>query len=122
MPQLMSNPILNMLSGNSRLNLMTNLMQQMSASSQAPFTSVLNRMGINSQSFWAANKISMENVDIGVINALQAIPGTFTLREPVQVKLVDIRSSILAEEVQWNVKKIGADSVWGNKTRGQGIC
>jgi hypothetical protein len=129
MSKVMSNPMMGFLQGDAKVSMMTSLMQQFTSASQAPFMSAIQSFGIANQvePFFITNKLSMQNVDLPVLQALAKVPGTFTIREPTQVKLIRaVNSELLnvstrAEPAEWGVKKIEAPSVWSSTTRGENV-
>lgn len=126
MSSVLSNPILEGLSGNAKANEMVKLLKQQTSASQAPFMAVLNQFGVEFTPFWVTNKISMKNLNVPAMLALKALPGVFNIREPFQAKLIDpvpSRSNTTAtglSNAEWGVSRIGACEVW-DTTTGEGV-
>lgn len=129
-----SNPLLNMMSGFAKVNMMTSLLKQATSASQAPFMSVISSLGLaeSATPFWISNDINLKNVDMESIQTLAALPGVFTLREPAVVKVnpVGPGSNVDSEtlhrasrqtQAQWGVSKIQAPAVWSARTRGANV-
>jgi subtilisin family serine protease len=130
-----SNSQLSGLSGSDRTNMIVSLMQLQTKASQAPIISALTSLGISEdqiQPFWVDNKFAIKNAPLGPLQALAAIPGPFTVREPFQVKIFpnvavdeEFNNRFVRQSAnntpQWGVDKINAPTVWAKGFTGQNI-
>jgi subtilisin family serine protease len=134
MSSVLSNPILKMLSGDAKTEMMTSLMKQFTSASQAPFMQAISSMGLASSAtpFFISNDIALKNVSLPAVKSLSALPGPFTIREPVEVKVNPLvvestedyqqRLNSRAAANTWGVEKISAPQVWQSLgKRGEGI-
>jgi len=132
MSDVLSNPILQMLSGDAKTNMMISLAQQFTSAAQAPFMQAISSMGISATPFWASNDIALKDVSLPALQSLASVPGPFTIREPVTVTVNPVvvnpeapallsRKTRQTTTAQWGVTKIGAPTVWSSKTKGAGV-
>ncbi|MBI4675708.1 MAG: S8 family serine peptidase [Chloroflexi bacterium] len=92
---------------------------------QAGVRADLERRGASYRAYSVANVIAVENLDAQVAAQIAARSEVGRIAANPDVKFAEpvpvTPSTEAARAIEWNIKKIGADQVWSQKIRGQGI-
>jgi subtilisin family serine protease len=125
-----SSSALSGLSEEDKRNKMVEMLRSQTQAMQAPIINSLSAFGIKKnqiESFWVANKFAIKGVSLGPLQALSALPGVFTVREPFKAKAFPIEAikaqvslRQTQDEPQWNIKAVDAPSVWATGNIGSG--
>lgn len=92
---------------------------------QANVRALLTQRGMVYRAYAIANVIAVENLDATTAAQIAARPEVARVASNSNVKfsapVSSAPSAELGQTVEWNLQKIGADKVWAEKIRGQGI-
>ncbi|XP_035711704.1 bacillopeptidase F isoform X2 [Folsomia candida] len=107
-------------------NLLISTLQGLTSAAQAPFVSVAEFLGLETQQFWGSNIILVKNLTPSKLSSLAATPGDFIIRKQ-HTAYVD--SIVEGHEFQtlnstqnpsWGIARIRASDAWA-VTNGTGI-
>jgi subtilisin family serine protease len=92
---------------------------------QANVRALLTQRGMVYRAYVIANVIAVENLDAAAAAQIAARPEVARIAGNADVKfsapVSSAPSAELGQTIEWNLKKIGADKIWAEQIRGQGI-
>lgn len=121
-----SSPVLSGLSRQAKAVALVNMLTDLTSTSQAPYITLAQQLGIKYEQFWASNIVLLENITVDQLSAFASTAvGSFELREEYTAMVDPIVHSVntnVSERQgnQWGVDMIRAPDAW-TTTQGEGI-